>query len=98
MQSRVEKGSEFEKQLADTLSQLNQERRQRVFAEAAVTAKVNDVKLLWLAATSDKLVDDEGKADFENLKKIYPQLFSKSSSRHPATPDKAAAIRVGDSV
>jgi len=92
VQAKAEKGSEFEKQLADTLSALGQERRQRVFTESAMAAKATDVKLLWLAASSDKLVDDEGKADFENLKKQYPQLFQQ---KQQAPPSHAGAGRGG---
>lgn len=75
MAKSVEKGSELEKQLNDLITQHQQAQSQAEFYEAAHAQGVKNLKLAYVVATTDELVDSKGRVNFDEMKKRYPELF-----------------------
>ncbi len=72
---RAESGSEAQKQLIDLADQIAVRDRQMEFYAEAHKLGVADLKLAWLAAQSDDLIDSKGRTNFDQLKTLHPQLF-----------------------
>ena len=85
MAKKAEKGSEAQAELtklADTLSESN---KQLEFYEQAHEAGITNIKLAYIAAKQDELINKRGIVNIEKLKENYPELFSKVR-----TPDGSA--------
>lgn len=79
---KAEKGSELETQLNDLVTRSESEQLRADFYEAAHQAGVTNLKLAFLVAQQDELIDRRGRVNFETLKRSYPELFG--SVRVPA--------------
>lgn len=77
---KAEKGSEAETQLTKLADDLHAADRKASFYEAAHAAGVKNLKLAYITAVSDELFDKQGRADFDEMKKIYPELFGSSTT------------------
>ncbi len=73
--AKAEQGSEAQKQLIAMADQVQALTRQQTFYDEAHARGVNNLKLAYLAAQNDGLMDEQGRVDWERLKKSYPQLF-----------------------
>lgn len=69
-------GSELKAQLDKLSGELADERIKNQFYLDAATAKVTNVKLAWLAAKSEELIDSRGNVDFKALRESNPELFA----------------------
>ena len=75
---KAEKGSEAQAELtklADTLAESNQ---QLEFYEQAHSAGITNMKLAYIVAQQDDLINKRGVVNIEKLKENYPELFSKT--------------------
>lgn len=72
---KAEKGSEAEKRLMELADQMGEADRKADFYEAAHAAGVSNLKLAYLVALQDDLFDKRGNANFDQMKKDYPELF-----------------------
>jgi hypothetical protein len=78
---KAEKGSDLERQLAEIAKAQEQARNQTEFYEQAHTQGVKNLKLAFLVATQEELIDNRGKVDFDEMKKRYPELFGAGQAR-----------------
>lgn len=69
-------GSELKAQLDKLSGELADERIKNQFYLDAATAKVTNVKLAWLAAKAEELIDNRGNVDFKALRESNPELFA----------------------
>lgn len=73
--TKVELGSEAQKQLTAMAEQIQASERRQSFYDEAHTQGVSNLKLAYLAATDAGLIDDRGRVNWEQMKKTFPQLF-----------------------
>ena len=73
--AKAEKGSEAQQALTAAADQARASKVRSEFYLQAHQAGVADLALAYLAATEDKLVREDGTADFAELKKRHPALF-----------------------
>jgi small-conductance mechanosensitive channel len=80
---KVEKGSEAEKSLTDTLSKLEQAERRAAFAEEASKPEIgcSNPKAAYLLAQADNLFDRKGNPDWAAIKAAAPELFAKKTAK-----------------
>ena len=78
---KVEKGSEFEKNLTETLAKLEATERRATFVEEAVKPGIDcrNPKAAYALAVTVEAFDKRGNPDWALLKKEAPELFGKSS-------------------
>lgn len=69
-------GSELKEKLDKLSGELAEERIKSQFVLDAVGAKVTNVKLAWLAAKAEELIDSRGNVDFKALRESNPELFA----------------------
>lgn len=79
---KAEKGSESEARLTQMADELAGARMQAEFYEAAHDAGVRNLRLAYLVASQDKLIDARGRVDWEKMRTAYPELFPQQ--RQPA--------------
>jgi len=77
----LEKDSDAKKQLDQISADLKLTNAKNAFYEAAHKAGVTNLRLAWLAADADELIEDDGTVDFEALKENNPQLFASSENK-----------------
>lgn len=73
--TKVEAGSEAQKQLTALADQVGILERRQSFYDEAHSQGVSNLKLAYLAASDAGLIDDKGRVNWEQLKKSFPQLF-----------------------
>lgn len=73
--TKAELGSEAQKQLTAMAERIQAAEQQQAFYDEAHTQGVSNLKLAYMAATADGLLDARGHVNWEQLKKSYPQLF-----------------------
>jgi hypothetical protein len=73
--AKAEKGSDAERQLTELANKIQESDRRADFFDAAHRAGVTNLKLAYLTATMEDLFDRKGNADFEAMKKQFPELF-----------------------
>lgn len=69
-------GSDLKAQLDKLGTELAEERVKNQFYLDASVAKVTNVKLAWLAAKAEELIDSRGNVDFKALRESNPELFA----------------------
>jgi len=72
----AEEGSEFQKQLQDTVGRLDEAEKKAKFLEDAHGQNISNLKLAWMAAKEEGLIGRDGTADFLKLREIAPELFA----------------------
>lgn len=72
---KAESGSEAQTQLTQLADNLQAADRKADFYEAAHAAGVKNLKLAYTVATTEELFDKHGRANFDEMKKSYPELF-----------------------
>lgn len=72
---KAEKGSELERQLAEIAKANERAQTQADFYEQAHVAGVSNLKLAFIVAEQDQLIDGRGRVNFEEMRKRYPELF-----------------------
>lgn len=77
---KSEKGSEAEAQLVKMADDLKGESRKADFYEAAHKEGVRNLKLAYTVAVADDLFDKHGRADFDEMKKLFPELFGSKAN------------------
>lgn len=75
LSGKAEKGSEFEKQLAEIAKANERISIQAEFYEQAHAAGVSNLKLAFIVAEQDQLINSRGAVNFEAMRKSYPELF-----------------------
>lgn len=80
---KAEKGSELEKQLNELIGQQAQAEARAAFYEDAHAAGITNLKLAWIVAGSDGLIDSRGRVDFAGMKQRYPELFGAATRTAP---------------
>jgi len=97
---KAEKGSEFEKQLSELASQQAALEQRAEFFEQAHGAGVTNLKLAYIVATQDGLIDQRGRVNWDGIKKSYPELFGQSKSvagnAGAGTASTPAAVSMND--
>ena len=100
--SKAEKGSEAEKKLTTLADQVSEANRKTSFYESAVTAGCTNLRLAYMAATSDDLFKKDGSADFDALKKNYPELFGAVKASNGAgggtNNNKSTGVSINDRI
>ena len=86
---KAEKGSEFERQLAEIAKANERAQSQADFYEQAHAAGVSNLKLAFIVAEQDQLMDGRGRVNFEEMRKRYPELFG--GERRQAASGNAGA-------
>jgi hypothetical protein len=78
---KAEKGSEFEKNLTETLLKLEATERRATFVEEAVKPGIDcrNPKAAYAYAVTVDAFDKKGNPDWELLKREVPELFGRSS-------------------
>lgn len=73
---KAEKGSELEKQLQAAIEKQAETDKRSEFYDQAHARGVTNLKLAWLAATSDESLQlRDGSVDFTKLQATHPELF-----------------------
>jgi hypothetical protein len=72
---KAEAGSDAQKKLTEVADQVSEADRKADFFEAAHGAGVANLRLAYLAATTDDMFDKRGQVNFETMKTKYPELF-----------------------
>lgn len=75
LSGKAEKGSELERQLAEIAKANERVQTQADFYEQAHVAGVSNLKLAFIVAEQDQLIDGRGRVNFEEMRKRYPELF-----------------------
>jgi hypothetical protein len=88
MAKKAESGSEAQKQLEGISKQLQDAETRADFAEQAIEQGCTRVKLAFIAAQQDQLIDQRGRINWTQLKETYPELFRASA---PAPRGNAGA-------
>lgn len=74
----AEKGSEAQQKLTEMADQFAAADRKADFFEEAHKAGIANLKLAYVVATTESLIDSKGRVNFDEMKKIYPELFGKT--------------------
>lgn len=77
---KSEKGSDAESQLTKLADDLQASDRKADFYEAAHAAGVKNLKLAFTAASNDEMFDKHGRVNFDEMKKVYPELFGTTNT------------------
>ena len=88
---KAEKGSEAQAELTKAADGLAEADRRAGFFEAAHAAGVANLKLAYTVAVQDEMFDRRGEANFEEMKRSYPELFGGK----PAIPPGNAGAGTG---
>lgn len=75
---KAEDGSEAQQQLTEMADKIAAADRKADFYEEAHRQGVTNLKLAYLTATTDGLIDTRGRVNFDEMKKNYPELFGKA--------------------
>lgn len=81
--SKLEKGSEAQKEVLRLADAVAEGSSKADFYEDAHDAGVTNIKLAYHVATTEKLFDGRGNVNFETLKANYPELFG-AKGRKPS--------------
>lgn len=76
---KAEAGSDAQKQLTEMADQIKTAESRADFYDAAHREGVTNLKLAYLVATQDDLFDKQGRVNFAEMKKSYPELFAGSN-------------------
>lgn len=79
---KAEKGSEAQAELTKLADNLAESNQKLEFYEQAHEAGITNIKLAFIVAREEDLINKRGAVNFEKMKETYPQLFSKTR-----TPD-----------
>lgn len=79
MAKKAEAGSEAQTKLTQMADQIQTADRRAEFYDEAHRAGVVNLKLAYLAATQEELFDRNGRVNFDEMKKNYPELFGKTN-------------------
>ena len=81
LSQKAEKGSEFEKSLAEFTSKLEQAERRATFIEESIKPEIGcrNPKAAYALAMADNLFDRKGAAAWSTIKAAAPELFRKPS-------------------
>jgi len=74
---KAEKGSEAQAELTKLADNLAESNQKLEFYEQAHEAGITNIKLAFIVAREEDLINTRGVANFEKMKETYPQLFSK---------------------
>lgn len=74
---KLEAGSEAQNEILKLADAAAASTKKADFYEDAHNAGVTNLKLAYHIATTEELFDKKGSADFEEMKKQYPELFGK---------------------
>jgi hypothetical protein len=79
---KAEKGSELEKQLTEMANKAEAAERRALFAEEAIKPEIGcrNVKVAYALAIADDLFDKRGNPDWDEIKKIAPELFGSGTA------------------
>ena len=88
---QAEAGSTAQKQLTEMADAISARDVRVAFYDEAHRLGVADLKLAYLAAQSADLIDARGRVNFDELKKLHPQLFSAT----PQAPRGHAGVGTG---
>ena len=80
LRGELEGNTEALKQLDTLQGSLQSSKTKASFYEAASQAGVSNLRLAWLAAQEDGLIDDKGEVDFEKMETNYGPLFGEGAS------------------
>lgn len=78
---KAEKGSEAEAELTSVADSLAEETRKADFYADAHDEGISNLKLAYVIAVQEKLIDARGNMNFGKLKEQYPELFGKPARR-----------------
>lgn len=93
---KAEKGSELEKQLGELLSQQQGAQTRAEFYEAAHAAGVSNLKLAYVVASQEGLIDQKGRVNFDEMKKQFPELFGASPKPAPGNAGTGTNNQLSD--
>lgn len=88
--SQLEEGSTARKTIEEQLAKLQGADKRANFMEEATAQGVTNARLAWLASQDHELINGHGKTNWEELKKVAPEVFFKAP---PAPPGGAGAGR-----
>lgn len=80
---KAEKGSEAEKRLTEMADQMTASERRSDFYEQAHSEGVTNLKLAFVVAEQEELIDAKGRVNFVEMKKRYPELFGAGKPKPP---------------
>ncbi len=73
--AKLDKGSEMQKNLESLAGKMQVMEQQADFYDQAHKLGVNDLKLAFIVAREESLIDAKGRINFDELKKAHPALF-----------------------
>lgn len=79
LSKNAEEGSEFQKQLQETVGRLDEAEKKARFLEDAHGQSISNLKLAWMAAKEEGLIGRDGTADFLKLREVAPELFERKT-------------------
>lgn len=74
--AKAEKGSDLERQLTELVNQQNAAEVRAAFYEEAHSVGISNLKLAYIVASQEGMIDQKGRVNWEGLKKGYPELFA----------------------
>lgn len=77
---KAEKGSELEQKLNNLVAEQQKAQSQAEFYELAHAAGIKNLKLAFMVASNDELIDGRGRVNFDEMKRRYPELFGTGQS------------------
>ncbi len=77
---KAEAGSELAGKLATLSTEFETAERKNAFYEEAIASGVSNLKLAWLAASTEQLFDKKSKPDFAALREKYPEVFAPAAA------------------
>lgn len=81
---KAEKGSEAEKKLTEMADNMSASERRSDFYEQAHNEGVTNLKLAFLVAQDEELIDSKGRVNFVEMRKKFPELFGGGKKSAPA--------------
>jgi len=94
----LDKGSEAQTKVLELADAVATESLKADFYEAAHEKDVSNLKLAYVVAQQDGLIDKRGKIDFDTLKLNYPELFIKKFVPPGGAGDGVGAKLPGEKV
>jgi hypothetical protein len=75
----ADEGSEFQKQLQETVEKLGLAEQKAQFLEDAHQQNISNLRVAWLTVKEEKLINRDGSVDFLKLREVAPELFERKT-------------------
>ncbi len=95
---KLEKGSDAQKELLTVADELEEANRRVDFFEDAHGEGITNLKLAYMVAVDEGLIDKRGKVNFGALKEQFPELYGKKPAKPPGNAGDGTQTTPGSKV